>query len=556
MQISGLTTLGLSEYRGSPIDNAAIPLNSGAVWDWVYGGERTASGEQINEANALQITTVYACVRCISEAGASLPLKVWERTPKGHREAVESNLYYLLMVAPNPEMSAFTWKETTFGGLALTGNAYSEIERNALGLPVALWPLLPQKTTPKRINNRIVYETSDGMTGGTRIIEAENMLHFMLFSFDGLKGISPVGLARQSLGLAKAAEKFGARFFGNGSRPSGLLINKGPKPSESAKKEIRESWNREQGGGNQGSMGFLFGGEWIYQQTGLSPEESQFLATRQFSRAEIAALFRLSPHYVGDTSRLSGSNAEQMNLQFVTDTLRPYLCRFEGEIHRKLMPTVGRNAGRHFVQFDVSERLRGDFKTQQEGFAAGRQWGWFSGNDVLRKMGENPGPPALDVYLVPVNMQNAEMLLKTRTAESAPSDGDDTDGDDVDDGNVAPDDTERQLLGSYAQAYIRLYSDAFRQLLVQEKRDLQAIMASFRPVLTSLTEAVIERGDSSGAGADGLRDVVVADVMKAMAKRSAKWPKTASEELTLYLAGQEFNRAVRRIRTAVEACSV
>jgi HK97 family phage portal protein len=548
----------LDERRNNPLENPAVPLSSPALWQWLTGGEPTASGETVNEINALQISTVYVCVTFIAQAIASLPFEWWERISGGRERAIETTIYYLLSTEPNPEMSAFTFKETFFGCLALTGNTYAQIERNSIDQPVAFWPLHPFKTKPVRLaNNRLVYRTSDGMPlGQTRDIQPEDMLHLPLFSLNGIQGLSPIGLMRQSLGLAKATEKFGARFFGNGSHPGGVVFNKGPKPTETVQKEMTESWNRQHGGANQGKTAFLFGGEWDYKQIGLSPEDSQFLATRQFQRAEIAAMYHLPPHYAGDTSRLSGNNAEQQNLQVVTDTLRPYLSRAENEFDRKLAPTSGRKANKYFSSFDITERLRGDFKTQQEGFAAGVQWGWFSPNDVRKKLGENPGPKELDVYRVPVNMQAASTLLNTESiqdqplAGAAPADAPSPELPDpvgTDAGETAPTPAERKLLGVYAASFAGLYARAFRRLYGRDKRDSASIHATVRPILRCIADLALEMHSIPADSREALAETLVDDVVKGMDKRVAKWPAGLAQPGVDELAGPEFLRAVRSI---------
>lgn len=260
-------------------------------------------------------------------------------------------------------------------------------------------------------------------------------------------------------------------------------------------------------------------------------------------------MYHLPPHYAGDTSRLSGNNAEQQNLQVVIDTLRPYLSRFEGEYVRKLMPTSGRKANKYFISFDVSERLRGDFKTQQEGFAAGVQWGWFSPNDVRRKLGENPGPKELDVYRVPVNMQSARTLLNTESIQDQPIGGPDPAA--KPEGELqAPTAQERKLLGVYTRSFINVYRDAFVRLSRRDKRDSGVLNSIFRPVLTSITGLAIEQNGIASGLLDPdieLSDSIVNDVLKSMEKRAAKWPAQITEANLDGIASQEFLKAVRSI---------
>ena len=409
-----LTTLNLTlpERRDSGwFGSAATPLTAVAVWDELGGGP-TASGELITERTAMSISTVYTCVTVLAESVASLPCKLMRREAKGRSEAIESPLYDLLASSPNEEMTAFVFWQTIVGCAALTGNAYAQILRDPSGAVESIWPLHPLKTEPiRQPDGTLAFRTSDGMKNGTyRIIASRDILHFPLFSMSGIKGVGPIAAAREAFALAKAAEKYGARWFGNGAHVPSLLINKGPKPDPKTQTEFRESWHSAYGGANSGKQGILWG-DWDLKTIGLSPEDSQFLATRNFQRSDISAMFHLQPHQAGDTSRLSNANHVQAQLAFVTDTLRPILVRIEQELQRKLLPTTGRNAGKLFVSFDVSERLRGDTQSQMQSYAVGRQWGFLSVNDIREDMGKNPIGPEGDTFLYPVNMGDAKQLL-------------------------------------------------------------------------------------------------------------------------------------------------
>lgn len=527
-----------TETRSNSLNNPAVSLSSPAVFNWLLGGEPTAAGEEINHHTAMCVTTVYACVRVLAESVASLPLKLYEKTKSGRLEALDNPLYDLLTVTPNEEMTAFSFWEAMTGCLALTGNCYAEIIRTNGGQIDSLVPLQPLKTEPyRRPDGVLSYRTTDGVANGSwRDIASENMFHVPLYSYDGLKGLSPIMQCKQSLGLARASEKYGARFFGNGSRPGGVMSTK-TMLDEKNQQNTRENWERTQSGAQQGKTAFLFG-DWTYQQIGLSPEESQFLATRQFQRTEIAAMFRMPPHKVGDTSRLSNSNHEQENLSFVCDTLRPYLSRIEAEVIRKLLPKQGRNSGRFVVSFDVSERTRGDFQTTMTGYSTGRQWGWYSANDVRRELGENPGGPELDVYLVPVNMMNAARLLDTESIDVQPIGGGPAPEDDT-----TPTPQERNVLAQYKTAYLRLFQDSVNRVCKRDKRDFALIAQAFGPTLESIcqmlgTETRTLSGDNNWEF----------DPRKALDKhlsgiteRSSKW----KIEDAAQIATAELTRAVR-----------
>lgn len=504
--------------RSNPLESPSVNLSSPAVWAWINGGNTTESGEIVNELSAMQSITVLACVKLIAESVASLPLKLYERVDRGRTEAFSNPLHDILCVQPNPEMSAFTFWETLAGCLALSGNCYAEIVRNGAGQVAALYPLHPLKTGAYRDAETkvLAFKTSDGMPSGCeRIIAAANMLHCPLFSFDGLKGLSPVQNAAQAIGLSRAAEKYGARFFGNGSRPGGLLTPEG-NPDEIQMTQARESWMSTQGGVNQGKTAVLPGG-WKYTPIGLSPEESQFLSTRKFQREDIAALFGVAPHKVGSTERLSNANSEQQSLSFIQDTIRPYLTRFELEITRKLLPNIGRNAGKFFVQFDVRSRIAGDFETQMKGFALGRQWGWLTQNMILEAMGQNPIGPEGDITLTPLNMTNAKTLLNPPA--TAPSD-------------PAPVSATRSL-EQITTMYTSLLTDSVGRLTARNKRDYDAVSTTFGAVLTSFADTITIAARSQFSlpvAWNAPTERILRDCFKGIEKRSATWTVTNQAE--------------------------
>jgi HK97 family phage portal protein len=262
------------------------------------------------------------------------------------------------------------------------------------------------------------------MAEGTfRIIDAEDVLHFPLFSFDGIKGVGPIRAARESFAMAKAMQKYGARFFANDATPPSLLIRKGPGvPDAKVQTEIRESWKAAHSGENQHQQGFLYG-DWDVKTIGLNPEDTQFIASRNYERADIAAMFKIPPQMVGSLERMSNNNWTGQQLAFVTDTLRPIVIRIEQELKRKLLN--GRAGSKLFVTFDVTERLRGDFEAQTKTLALGRQWGILTGNEARIELGYNPVGPEGDVLIYPVNMANADQLpgqANTQNIDEQPKD--------------------------------------------------------------------------------------------------------------------------------------
>jgi len=336
----------------------------------------------------------------------------------------------LLSFEANPDMASGDWIETIVSHLSITGNSYSQIQRAADGSAVALWPLSPRKTDPVRLpGGALAYRTHDGMTNGqSRIIQAAEMLHIRLNSWDGVLGLSPVMMAKRALGLAVAAEKFGSRLFANGGTPQLALTSVMPVKPET-KVQMKQDWHALQTGGNQHNIAIL-DNDLKLEKISLSPEESQFLETRKYTRSDIAALFRVPSHMIGELQKLSNSNTEEMNISFVVDTLRPLISKIESEFSRKLLP---RNPGQPStvqIAFDVSERLRGDSAAQAAWATAGRNGGWLTGNDVRRAQGLNAAGPELDVYISPINYENSQRLLDA-PAKVAPVVAPETEGQNV-----------------------------------------------------------------------------------------------------------------------------
>jgi HK97 family phage portal protein len=550
---------GSAIRSGFNLNNPAVPLSMSAFASLFSDSDSTSAGEVITEHNSLKISWVYQCVRVLAESVGSLPFKLYELTEKGRVEAVDHDLYFLLTVEPNPEMSAVTFWETLTGCLALTGNCYAQIVRSAGGSIAALYPLHPLKTEPfRQADGKLAYRTTDGMTGGGwRLVPDAEMIHVRLFGWDGMRGLSPIIQARENLGLAKAAVKFGAKWFGNSARPTGVLSTVSAQ-DEKQQESIREQWQANYGGKNQGGTAILWG-DWKWNSITVSPEESQFLGTQVHARTDAAALFRIPPHMIGDTTRLSNSNHEQQSLEFVTDTLRPYLSRFEVEIRRKLLPRLGRKAGMYTAEFDVRERLRGDFQTTMMGLALGRQWGFMTANMCLAELDENPVGPQGDVLLYPLNMGNAKALLhptaklplvaaKAQLGAGAKPDAK-PEGDVVE-GEVVPSEN-RAAMEQYTPAFIRLFRDGYGRACAREERSSEAIQGIFGALLVSIQETAATHAETRlnlKSGWNDSGDRIVADALRQLTHRAESWV-VADRESADASAGGEFRRVLKAIVT-------
>lgn len=369
-------------------------------------GQMSNSGVDVDEETALKISAVYACVKVISETVASLPLNLLKELTNGDSEKAKQHpVYTLLKDAPNSEMTSFTFREMLMTNLLLWGNAYSLIKRNKLGQVVELYPLKSKNMKVERdaVTNKIKYIYTNNK-GITTTYTPKQVLHIPAFTFDGVLGVSPITYAREAMGLALATEEFGARFFGNGARPGGVLEHPGVVKDP---EKLRDSWNKVyQGTANSHKVAVLEEGM-KYHEIGMSPEDSQFLQTRSFQLTEICRIFRVPPHMIGDLSRSTFSNIEHQSIDFVVHTIRPWLVRWEQAIARSLLTEEERTI--YYAKFNVDGLMRGDFATRMNGYAIARQNGWMSANEIraLEDLNKIPADQGGDLYLLNGNMISA-----------------------------------------------------------------------------------------------------------------------------------------------------
>ena len=393
---------GLFRTRDGP-KNAT----SGSTYSFFMG--TSAAGKSVNERSAMQMTAVYACVRILSESIAGLPLHMYRYEEDGSKtKAVEHPLYHLLHDEPNPEMTSFIFRETLMSHLLLWGNAYAQIIRNGKGDIIALYPLMPNRMKVERDTKGQLYyeyqtmkEDAPTMKGAVYQLDPSEVLHVPGLGFDGLVGYSPIAMAKNAIGLAIAAEEYGSKFYANGAAPSGVLEH--PNVLKDPAK-VRDSWNAAFGGSSNAHRVAVLEEGMKYTPISISPNEAQFLETRKFQIDEIARIFRVPPHMVGDLEKSSFSNIEQQSLEFVKYTLNPWVCRWEQALQRALLSDDEK--GKYFFRFNVEGLLRGDYQSRMQGYATARQNGWMSANDIreLENIDRIPAELGGDLYLVNGNM--------------------------------------------------------------------------------------------------------------------------------------------------------
>lgn len=379
------------------------PKNSYDSPSYTYLFGRSNAGKRVTDKTALQHIVVYACVRVLSEAVAQLPLHVYRYTDNGKERVPQHPLYFLLHDQPNPEMTSFVFRETLMSHLLIYGNAYAQIIRNGRGEVVGLYPLSPDKIRVDRDDkNRLIYIYSrydeanpNVKEQGEIILKSENVFHIPGLGFDGLVGYSPIAMAKNALGISLACEEYGASFFANGASPSGILEHPGViKDPE----KIRNAWQYAYGSGNSHKVAVLEEGM-KYQPIAIPNNEAQFLETRKFQIEEIARLYRVPLHMIGDLEHATFSNVEHLSLDFVKYSLDPWLVRWEQNMQKDLLSDSEK--GQYFIRFNVEGLLRGDYASRMQGYATARQNGWLSANDIreLEDMNKIPDEEGGNLYL-------------------------------------------------------------------------------------------------------------------------------------------------------------
>lgn len=383
-------------------------------WTPVHAPVATHSGARVSHETALNYSAVWAATRLLTETIASLPRHVFRHDGEGGKAKENKHpLYKLFHTEPNPDESAYNCLVQQTAHLINWGNWYSEIERDATGRIVNLWPIHPSRIFPHEIerddrSGELVYQVRDNHGGRTPIVkrDAQTGLHNLLhipgaLSDNGITGKGVIHQAAESIGAGMAVERFGAAWFANGANPS-VVIKSKKKLSENAQDNLRSSWRkRYQGAANSGSV-LVLEEESDLQPFSVSPEASQFLETRQFSITEIARWYNVPPHLLGDLSKATFSNIEEQNISYVLLSIVPWVSRIEQELNRQLVRP--RDQGKLFHKFMLQGLLRGNSEARANFYTSMFNIGAFSVNDILELEDRNPIGPDGDKRFVPLNM--------------------------------------------------------------------------------------------------------------------------------------------------------
>lgn len=375
-----------------------------SLLDRVYYGLPTSSGQYVNVDTAMQSDVVWACLQARSETVSSLNCLLYRQQPNGGKaQNVNHRLYDLLKNAPNPEMTAKIFWQLVMLHRDTWGNHWSQIVVDDYGAR-ELWPLDPSRCKWQRDpDTRKLYLLYRKTHSETERFEFEEIFHVAGITLDGITGLSPIAYQRQRIGLHLAATEFGARFFGNGSIPGGVLEAKG-KMSPEAAKRLKADWERLHSGTSNAHRIAILEEGLTWKQISIPPEDAQFLATVKQSKEDVAAIWRVPPHKIGLLEHTNRASIEEQNIEWVTDTIHPECVRVEQSIQRDLI-NIGDGKRGVFARFDRRPLLQGNALSRAQVYAIGRQWGYYSADDVREFEDLNPLPDdAGKTYYVPLNM--------------------------------------------------------------------------------------------------------------------------------------------------------
>ena len=435
---------------------------------WVWAPP-TASGEPVTESTALTYSAVWDAIRLISEGIASLPLHKFREDSEGRKtQDRTSTMAWWFRDQPNPAMTPMVFIEVVMRSAVSWGNGFAEIERDGRGNPLWIWPLRPDYVTIEVTEGGLPTYLYREPGRAPAMIDRTDMIHVPGPSFDGIRGYSPITLARESIGSALAAEKYGAAFYGNSARPSGILKHKGVMTPEKHKQTM-EAWERTYGGASKAGKVAVLGIDTEWQPLGLPQDDAQFIESRQFSVVEVARWFNIPPHKLKDLSRATFSNIEQQGIDWVTGTLRPWMVRFEQELDRK---TIMRGGG--YWRFSPDALLRGDTESRYKAHAVGITNGILTIDEARALEDREPHPDGIGSRpLFPANT----MFLDEGRGEPAPEpepdppmDPEPIEPEPTPDDEPAPEPDEAMDRSAVVAEYAGLFQDALARSVNKEHK--------------------------------------------------------------------------------------
>lgn len=389
-------------------------------WDdyWYQNrGFDSAAGMNVSPETAMRLSAVYACVRVRSETLASSPGHIYRRLPGGgYARAPEHPLYSVLHGSPNIWQTAFEFVEMMQAHVDLRGNAFAHIIAGPRGAVDQLIPLHPDLVQVYRLpNGKLKYQVRSRFTAETVWYVMEEIFHLRGLSSDGLVGLSPIAVQRETLGNGLAMQDYQGRFLANDTATKIWMQHPGRFKDDAAREKFRENYQKSQTQANRGKIPLLEDGMQL-KTLGLSHEDAQFLQSFMASREEICSIFRMPPHKIAILQRSTNNNIEHQGIEFVQDCMQPIAARWERRVNVDLVApineAIGAGEDEYFFAFDMSKLERGDLKSRYDAYAVGRNWGWLNPNRICELEGMNPIPEEQggEDYLRPANMLLASVI--------------------------------------------------------------------------------------------------------------------------------------------------
>ena len=391
-------------------------VSSGKLAEFLGFSRESASGEKVDSHSALSLAAYFACIRVISEDVAKLPFQTYIYGDKRNK-AYEHPSNQILDVQASLDVGAMSFRESMTADALSIGNAYAEIERNGRGQAVYLHQICPWSVTPKLDENkRLFYTVSDGVKSDD--YDPQDIFHLRGFGRNAYVGLSIVDNARESIGFALAQQKYGAAFYGNSAAPNAVIQlpeSLGDIDDESIKL-LRKDWEeRFRGAGKAGTIGFMLPG-WEMKTYSISPKDAEYIEGRQFTTEEICRWFRIAPHKIQHLLRSTNNNIEQQSLEHVTDTLQPWLKRWEQEANRKLFTPSEKKT--YYTKHNAEAMLRGDSAARSQFYRELFNIGVFSINEIRDKEDMPSIGPNGDKHFVPMNIIPVEKVDEFATAKA------------------------------------------------------------------------------------------------------------------------------------------
>lgn len=405
------------EARG--IEDPATPISMAALNELLAGGS-TGAGEVVTPQSSMKVAAVWACVWAISAAIARMPLITYEKTDQGRERATGHPLYRLLRLRPNPDMSAFTFIRTMMLQVLLWGNGYAEIVRDRRGVPVALIPIEAARVRPIRSEGELMYRVYTD--GETVTLLKRDVLHLVGLSLDGIVGMSVIAHARQTIGASLSGDKYMGTLMANGMRPSGVITHPG-KLGMDGQNNLRDSIHQVYAGPSNAGKPLILEEGATWSANAMPPQDAQFVESAYLRIEDICRWFNVPPHKIQHLLRATNNNIEQQSLDWLSDTVAPWVECFQQEANGKLFS--GDELDTVYAEFLTQVLVQMDAKTRSELYWKMFQMGAITADEIrarenMNNLPEDRGTVAwvLSSWMPAATPSEAEAILKAYTAKA------------------------------------------------------------------------------------------------------------------------------------------